>query len=97
MGNQSQSGFGIIEMILGIVVVGVVSLVGLHIYQTQQVVSQTDASMTSSNKVSPAVVSTIPVPAINTTADLQAVSQTLDAAPLDDAAALNDLDAQLSF
>lgn len=97
MSGKSQSGFGIIEMILGIVVVGVVVLVGLHIYQTQQLVGQAnDSSLTGSRKTTATMSTVTPIPAINNSNDLQAVSQTLDA-PVDDAAALNDLDAQLNF
>lgn len=98
MYKKLQSGFGVIEIILVIAVVGVVVLVGLHIYQTQQVVSQfNEGSTVSTQKARMPVSSTATVaPAINNSNDLQTAIQTLDSTS-DQTSAPADIDAQLNF
>jgi Tfp pilus assembly major pilin PilA len=78
MQTVKQKGFAFIELLLIVAVVAVIGLVGYKIYndRSKTVTSESPTSSTSNKEPASATVS--PAPAVQTSADLDKASQTLD-------------------
>jgi predicted negative regulator of RcsB-dependent stress response len=86
--QSSETGFGAVEAVLILFMVGIIGFVGFRIYQAQN-----DASLTREASVTDAPVAQ--VAPIKDSADLDTVSKSLDQTSLDSTS--GELDAQLDF
>lgn len=97
MDSRKQAGFGIIEMLLGVVVLGVLALIGYQVYQSNQNLAVAPTSTEFSNTQPSSVHDAIKnVPPIKTVDDLDKASQSLDSTQVDDSAT-NDIDNEMNF
>lgn len=88
-------GFGVLEIVLIVVIVGLIALVGYRVLMTNQTVSQAaDIDTTVAKPHAAAAART--APQIKTSSDLDTASQTLDNTTIDDSTT-NDIDEQLNF
>lgn len=94
MGDRNQSGFGIVEILLGVVILGVLALIGYQVYQSSQNLAVAPVtSNTQPASVHEAIKNTPPIKTID---DLDKASQSLDNTQIDDSAA-GDIDNEMNF
>ncbi len=88
---KQSKGFSLVEVVLVVVVLGIIGFVGYRV-----AVAQLDNKTADQNAAAQTSVSTNSVPAIQTSEDLDAATQTLDSTDVesDDSALLNE---QLNF